>query len=91
MFGQIQLEKFCALTSMPQKAASAWAAIDGLVGASFKPLLYVGAQIVHGVNHYFIAEETIICREPIRRVVILAINELDGKYKLIDDSINVII
>ena len=46
MFGQMQLEQFTGLTSMPQKAASAW---DGafspeMVGVTFKPLLYLGSQ-----------------------------------------------
>ena len=34
MFGQMQLEQFTGLTSMPQKAASAWD------GANFKPIKY---------------------------------------------------
>ena len=84
MFGQIQLENFIGLTSMPQKAASAWSgAFDGLVGASYKPLLYYGKQLVHGVNYYFIAEQTLITNPPIRRIVKLVINELNGEYKLV--------
>ena len=56
MFGKIELEEFAGLTSMPQKAASAWSgAIDGLVGASYKPLLYLGKQVVKGVDHFFVA------------------------------------
>ena len=43
MFGQIELAKFEGLTKMPQKAASAWATLEGLVGASYKPLLYLGS------------------------------------------------
>lgn len=42
MLGAIEFENFegLTLTSMPQEAASAWSAAEGLVGASFKPLLY---------------------------------------------------
>lgn len=74
MLGKIQLEQFAGATSMPQEAASAWTAVDGLVGASYKPLLYLGKQLVHGVNHYFIAEQTIVGNPPIRTVGKLLIN-----------------
>lgn len=88
MFGKMQLEQFTGLTSMPQKAASAWSgAIEGLVGASYKPLLYLGKQVVKGVDYFFIAEQTLITNPPIRRVVVLVINEFDGKYELITESI----
>lgn len=88
MFGKMQLEQFTGLTSMPQKAASAWSgAIEGLAGASYKPLLYLGKQVVKGVDYFFIAEQTLITNPPIRRVVMLVINEFDGKYELITESI----
>ncbi|MBQ4404267.1 MAG: hypothetical protein II857_07635 [Selenomonadaceae bacterium] len=83
MFGQIQLENFVGLTSMPQKAASAWSgAIEGLVGASYKPLLYYAKQLVNGTNYYFIAEQTLITNPPVRRLVKLVIHEKDGEYKI---------
>lgn len=92
MFGKIELEKFDGITTMPQHAASAWSgAIEGLVGASYKPLLYLGKQVVRGVNHYFVAEQTLITNPPIRRVVKLVINEFNGEYELVGDSIEDII
>ena len=89
MFGKINLENFDGMTKMPQKAASAWAGAFGepTVGASFKPLLYLGDQLVHGTNYYFIAEETLMTRCPIRRVVKLVIFGDGDEYKLLDDSI----
>lgn len=87
MFGKIELENFTGLTSMPQKAASAWSVFNGFCGANFKPLLYVGKQIVNGVNHWFLAEETFVTLGGERRIVLLAINELDGKYKFLPESI----
>lgn len=85
MFGQIKLEHFTGLASMPQKAATAWAGAftAGLVGAEYKPLLFYGTQEVHGKNYFFIAEQTLVTNPPIRRLVKLIINELDGEYKLI--------
>ena len=85
MFGKLNLEEFTGLTSMPQKYQSAWTgACEGLVGASYKPLLFYATQLVKGVNYYFIAEQTLITNPIIRRVVKLVINEFEGKYELVD-------
>lgn len=82
-FGKIELEHFNGLTSMPQKYASAWdGAFEHWVGSSYKPLLCVGKQIVEGVNYYFIAEQTLTTHPPLTRIVCLAINEFNGKYKV---------
>ena len=83
-FGQINLQEFVGLTSMPQKAATAWAGFEGLglVGASYKPLLFYATQLVKGVNYFFIAEQTLTTNPPIRRLVKLVINEFEGKYEL---------
>ena len=90
MFGQLQLEQFTGLTSMPQKAASAW---DGAftpepVGVKFKPLLYLGSQLVNGTLHWFIAERTQPYRFEIRNVVKMAILEKDGQYTFDDDTVS---
>lgn len=100
MLGGIQLEEFKGLTAMPQKAASAWVAIDGgIVGAGYKPLLYVGSQLVKGINHWFIAEQTLILAQPERHIVKIAVNEFNEKkddgefetvYKIVPHSIEVI-
>lgn len=91
-FGKIELEEF-NVTKLPQKAASAWSAIEtsGLVGASYKPILYLGKRVSKGVDHIFLAEETLIYAEPERHIVILAINEFEGEYKLVNESLEVII
>ena len=88
--GAIQLERFVGLTKLPQKAATAWSALEtsGLVGASYKPLIYLGEQLVNGVNYWFIAEQTLVTREPVRHVVKLAIyGDFDGNYRLLGNSI----
>lgn len=92
MFGKIQLENFNGITQMPQDVASAWHdAFDGLVGVSYKPLVYLGKQIVNGVNYYFVAEQTFMTHPLYRRVVCLAINAGDNDVCLIDESIREII
>lgn len=86
MFGQLKLEQFNSC-GLPQKAASAWSAVSDLIGAEYKPLIYLGAQQVHGTNYYFVAEQTLMTNPIIRRVIKLVIYELNGEYKLLDDAI----
>lgn len=84
--GQIELENFNDLTAMPQDAASAWAKVTELTGATFKPILYVGRQIVDGINHWFIAEETRITLGGERQLVMFAVNENSGGFELVPES-----
>lgn len=91
MFGKIELENFVGINSMPQKAASAWSVVENLVGVNYKPLLFCGTQIVKGVNYYFIAELTLAIAKPERHIVLLAVNEFEGKYELVKNSIEVIL
>lgn len=86
MFGNIELNNF-KTAELNQKAASAWSAVEGLVGASYKPVLYVGSQLVNGVNHWFIAEITLSTATTSKRLVTLAVNENGGDFKLIPHSI----
>ena len=83
MLGQIELENFAGLTTMPQDYASAWCAVEDLVGANYKPIICAGKQQVHGTNYYFIAEQTLVTNPPVRRLVKMAINGLNGEYKVI--------
>ena len=84
--GSIEVVEQQGLTKMPQEAASAWSSFDGSMGlygrAGYKPISYVGKQIVKGVNHVFIAEQTLIIAEPVRHIVIVKINNFDGKYSI---------
>ena len=93
MLGQIQFENFKGLTEMPQKAASAWNAFEqeGLTGASYKPLLYVGEQTAKGTNYWFIAEQTLTTKTPVKKIITLALNDFDGKVTLIKPSIKTIL
>ena len=80
MFGKIEMEEFKGLTSMPQKAASAWAEIEKLLGAKYTPLVYVGSQAVKGVNHWFIVGVETVALKPARKIIAMAINEFNGVY-----------
>lgn len=83
-FGTVEIIDQKELTEMPQEAASAWCAVmDDILGAAYKPLLYVGGQPVKGVNHVFIAQQTLILAKPERHIVLVTINEFDGHYNVV--------
>ena len=91
MLGSINILEQKGLTTMPQSAASAWVAVEcGIVGAGYKPLIYVGTQIVKGTIHWFIAEQTWILAEPERHIVKIGVEEFNGEYKIVPHSIEVI-
>ncbi|MBQ6975032.1 MAG: hypothetical protein IJQ16_00575 [Selenomonadaceae bacterium] len=88
MFGGLTIAEQKGLTSMPQKAASAWIAVEGgIVGAGYKPLVFVGTQVVKGTNYHFIAEQTLITAEPIRHIVKVIVYVFNDEFKLVPHSI----
>ena len=89
MFGTFQLENFKAC-ELNQEAASAWSAVEEIVGCGYKPLIYVGKQVGRGIDYVFVAEQTILSNPPVRRVVSFTVNCLNGNYELINESFDVI-
>ena len=88
--GGIEVLEQQGMTAFTQSAASAWSAFDGsMVGAGYKPIAYVGKQLVKGTNHIFIAEQTLILAQPVRHIVLVTINEFEGNYTTV--SIEIII
>ncbi|MBR4382083.1 MAG: hypothetical protein IKP64_00835 [Selenomonadaceae bacterium] len=90
--GAIEYDIITDMTKLPQRIASAASAIEnaGLAGASYKPIIYFGAQIVHGVKYWFFAEQTLITNPPQKRIVKMAVIEVQGKFEIVKDSIKVI-
>ena len=89
MLGKINLIPFDEMIlkdKMPQRVASAWAAVQGLIGANYTPLLYCGDQTVKGVNHWFIAGITRTTNPISRAVITVAVNEFAGEYTLVHGS-----
>ena len=68
-----ELEKFAGVANMPEEARDEWEAFEDL-GADYVPLQYLGKQHVNGVNHYFIAEQTLVTNPFERRVVLVLVN-----------------
>ena len=84
MLGSIEVVEQKSMTSFPQGAASAWSAFDsGMVGAAYKPIAFVGTQVVKGTNYVFLAEQTLIIAEPVRHIVLVTVNEFQGKYNTV--------
>ena len=89
MVGAVELAEFESLKKMPQKAASAAAALADpeLAGVSYKPVLYVGTKVTKGVNHVFIAEQTRMTNPAVRRLVRVEVNEFRNVFEIVKGSI----
>lgn len=62
-------------TSLPQELATAISQInDGIVGATYEPIWYVGKQLVNGVNYTFICKQVRATREIHTRIITLTLN-----------------
>ena len=74
--------------NLPQKVASAFTAVTGeLVGADYQPVLYVGKQIVNGVNYCVVCVQKLVVPNGEKRLVKMVINEAtDGKASLVSVS-----
>ena len=90
--GAIEYDVITDMTKLPQRIASAASAIEnaGLVGASYKPIAYIGAQPVRGVNYCFFAEQTLITNPPKKSIVEIKVNEFQGNFEIVRDSIKII-
>lgn len=87
--GGIELDIITDLKKLPQKVASAESFIETeeRVGATFKPLIYLGTQCVRGINYWFIAEETMMTANMDKHIVTIAANEFEGEYEIVKSSI----
>lgn len=88
-FGKVQLLDFAECTEFPQEFASASAAISSeeLCGAKYKIILPLGASVTKGINFFFLCEETFVTNPPARRLVVVAVNEFEGNYSVVKESI----
>lgn len=83
ILGGVNIVKQNGMKILPQEAASAWPIMDELVGARYQPIAYVGTQLVKGVNHFFLAEQTLITSEPERHIVLVTINAFEKNYSIV--------
>ena len=89
MLGKINFNFITDLSKVPQRVATAMAEIESpsLVGASYVPLMYIGEQIVRGKNYWFIAEQTLTTRDFDKHLVLIAVNDFEDKFEIVNSSI----
>ena len=56
--------------------------LSGLTGVSYKPVLYIGEQIVKGINYYIVAEAKAIYPNAEPYAVIICLNEFQANVVL---------
>ena len=78
--------------SLPEEIATGFGKItQGMVGAKYVPVLYVGTQVVHGINHMLICKQTLAAQGAPEHLVEVVINSAPttGAWSLV--SINQIV
>ncbi len=58
-------------------------ALQGLVGVGYKPLFYIGKQVVKGMNYYFVAEAKPIYPDSEPYPVQICINEFENQVSIV--------
>lgn len=67
---------------MPQKVATAIGELaEQLIGCEYKPIAYLGSQVVNGTNHAVLAEQTVLTGKDTKNVVVLIFNEKPNEMK----------
>lgn len=67
-----------SVDGVPQNVATAIGKLCDLMGATYKPIAYLGSQLVNGVNHAVLAEQELVLAKPQKNIVIVIFNEAPG-------------
>ena len=79
-------------TDYPQKVATAVAKLtDEFFGAEYKPIAYLGSQVVNGINHAVLAEQTILNGKDTKNAVVIVFNEKPNTMDVSLVSINTVV
>lgn len=54
-----------------------------LLGCSYKPIIYVGSQVVKGINHYYLCEAKAIYPDAIPYPVLLCVNVFEKQVHIV--------
>ena len=63
-----------SLDSMPEKVATAFGELNKLKGVRYKPVAYLGSQVVNGTNYAVLAEQVIFDAENTKNLVLIVFN-----------------
>ncbi len=79
MVGEYKLAPMQACNLPEQVASGLPQVLESLVGAKYLPVLYVGEQVVHGINHMLICRQTLSTKGTEEHLVKMVLNQdLDG-------------
>ena len=69
---------------LPQKVATYFDSVMGkLLGAVYVPVAYLGSQVVNGINHALLCEQTVITGIDTRNAVMVVMNEKEEGLSLV--------
>ena len=72
-------------TEIPAEIQEVWdAAFEGYVGYNLSPIAYLGSQVTKGTNYLFVARAIPVIAEPIKQVMIIAINPMTKAISFAD-------
>jgi hypothetical protein len=81
---QAQIVEVIDEATLPPEVQDAFdGAVGPLHGVNYDPLLYVGNQVVKGINYYIICEATTIYPGAVPKPVVVCVNAFEGKYSLV--------
>lgn len=70
-------------TELPAEVQDAYdKTVTQLIGANYKPIMYIGKQIVHGTNYYVLCSMTPIYPGATPKAVVVGINVAEDKYTI---------
>lgn len=63
-------------SGMPQALASGFDKLfEGMTGASYEFLSYLGSKVTNGINHAILAEQRLIVAKDVRSIVLIVVNQ----------------
>lgn len=61
---------------LPEKVATGFAQVlEHMTGANYQPVLYVGTQVVHGINHMILCKQTLVVEGAPEHLVKMVLNQ----------------
>lgn len=83
MVGTWKIEKMQE-ASLPEIVATGFATVTrDLVGASYLPVLYVGEQVVKGINYMIICKQTLSDKSATEHIVKMVINSFQNDWSIV--------
>ena len=75
-------EKDTLVKDWPKVVDNAIDLLNKNFGASYKAIAYLGKQVVKGINYAVLAEQTIICRQDAKNIVLIIFNVFEDKITI---------